>query len=734
MEQNKTDVDLLMAEISSVEQVPESQRDAANQERGIAEGYGNIPNGLTNDYYLYELDNIFENINLDLITYSPNSQKLLFVNLDSLQEFKGGLPNEATFSYKEKSSATTIDGEVAIQSESILYIEYNIDLNYNPNKLYIVSPIQFNEDTTDSQILEYGYIVNELVGSKNPTKNIFMNKTFQVSKIDHFTTRDGNQLILKIGKQIKNNVKINKVKLTAPRAFNPTSFKMLSVYNDEQIWTEIETENTLYPIWLNPFEIIDSSNELNLLNLWSTKSRILNYDQVKLFVEENNINVLLQLEDDDIVYETTVLGNNDKISWTEQGTQDEGRWTQIIPTAPWNWTEDFNSYTADVEYGPGTSYTYQGVSRPDGGLAHQSQRRIVSVGNIKLEHAQELFYSSLTRLLEDVLTATYNYNNNFKGAGYNDAAPNTRLNTMALYKQRFENKTIAEYIDGLEKVWESNYPDLLATDLGKEAYENYKKVRLALSSQIYGRNSVNNGLNNDGDFITPWFLDLKTKPVWNGLAGQEDGGSGIWTYVTWDFTGKYPNTDASLIAQPLKAKINSLYYDFEINDKDELILKPKIKKISDFEILQSKENFYTWKNMEKVIEESKFTGLQPSDFSLSDENAVKYIAFANSQILKMFASSNNLIKLTRTSYLKWLNENTDENWKNEFDLILDQESSNPSAFMIFGLWGSGLWDIEFLQTKINDDETKEDISILKLEKLNLFKVDNQTIGTMRLSL
>ncbi|WP_148285976.1 hypothetical protein [Spiroplasma taiwanense] len=303
---------------------------------------------------------------------------------------------------------------------------------------------------------------------------------------------------------------------------------------------------------------------------------------------------------------------------------------------------------------PGNSPSFE---KQDGKIKYANSYE--KLHSITLYREKILITNSLLNLLYEVLTASYNYKNNFKGSGYKNDQTG-ELNEMAKYKQEFEGKTIVEYIDGLEKNWEQNFPDYI----DKEQYKNYKSIRAMLSHNIFGSLSINQGLNEDNKILLPWFFELQTKPIWTGTI--EDDGTGIWKFK-----------------DSIKVKLKSLYFNLEniLNGTTNISLK---NTISDSLTIKTTKNRFIWPFLPNQIDETQLPSLSVKDFKLEDENIGKFIVQVSKEWINYFGKKDELFKINYHNIIK-LNNN------NLLEYNFELNTLNPKLIDISGIYGSGNW-------------------------------------------
>jgi hypothetical protein len=320
-----------------------------------------------------------------------------------------------------------------------------------------------------------------------------------------------------------------------------------------------------------------------------------------------------------------------------------------------------------------------------------SYEKITKINRLLVKTTTLLIQSTLVDLLSEVLTASFNYKNNFKGAGYKNDQTG-ELNLMAKYKQEFDGKSIVEYIDGLEKNWEQKYP----SKVNEEIYKNYKAIRAMLSHNIFGSLSINQGLNEDNKILLPWFFELQTNPVWTGKT--PDDGNGIW---------KFKDT--------IKVKLKSSYFDLNkiFNNKKEVSLK---NTVSDSLTIKTNKDRFIWPFLPNQIDETQLPSLSVKHFKLEDENIGKFIVQVPKKWIDYFGKKDNLFKINYQNVLN-LNE------QNESEYIFILDTLNPKLIDISGIYGSGNWKIELIDTNNK---------MISIDNLVLFKINKQNITRVKM--
>lgn len=684
-----------------------------------------IPKSQQRNFFLYELKKLFKNRDNALITFSPNSVNLLIIEKEEYVQISGWVPEADSFEYLTKQSISNIDGEIDIVQKNEQTFYSYVDINggikfdngkkfeYLKNRLYLVSPIKIE---TEQDILNYSSFVQSLKYENGLTANRNGKKIFSLVDLETWTTRDGNQAIIRFGKQL-NDFKFHKVKLTSPSSFLLDSIRITGIKNGELTSPIITMSNELTPLWMNPIEKI--SGEINFLNYWFSNN-IFSLEKIWSFGSKDQIylNSLLPTNNDqEGDGYTKTFGNvvdaeiqvEDLIPFF-QVYQGANKWSEERKSSHQLDKKDLkfsnNNLLNNVipkgyvnDYEPIQSFDFiQENMNVDGAtpIARVTRVGTNKINSVTLKIKEKIFISSLYELLNQVLTASFNYNNNFKGAGYKNEV-NGELNEMALYKQEFEGKNIVEYISGIEKAWEKKNTTIVNNDNYRIYYQNYKIIKAMLSSYLYGENAIASGGNEDYKFLLPWFFELETKPNWVG-SGKEDDGSGKWEY----------NTD-------LIVKLNSKYFDFDFPNK-KITLKNTV--ISEKEILNEMKSSWFWPSIPDKIDETQLPSLTAIDFKLSDDNVGKYLVYDIPDSKKNYGNKNSFMKTTLNK-IQNLNEYKSKKW--EFDLDLEI----PKELEISGIYGSGSWDLELI------GEKEENI---KITALALFKVNKQDIGKMKIVL
>lgn len=700
-----------------------------------------IPKCQKKCFYLYELKKIFKQKDEALITFSPNSINLLIIEKEEFVEIQGWIPEDGTFEYLTKQSITNSDGELDIiqktEQSFYTYIDINGEANFNNGKpfkykkdqLYLIT---LKKIETDEDIESYGAFIQSLNYETGLTENRKGKKTIKFTDLKTWKTRDGNQVIIKIGKQF-DNFNFNKLKLISPSSFLLDSLKMFGTKNEIVTSPIIKMQNELTPLWINPIE--KNPGELNFLNYWFSDN-VFSLEKIWELKTKDEINLKTLLPTNDDKTETlpskTFYGVNDvKIELDNlkpyaSVTNDKNNWgksalltnpklskhtfsfskesilNNIIPIGNGTITPNPNDWINDWKFAT-NNWEFFDFKIPGGvGTMYMRINKIETekINNVILKFENKVVISSLYKLLQDVLTASFNYNNNFKGAGYKKTKDEStgELNEMALYKQQFEGKNIEEYINGLEKVWKKKNANIVNDDKYKIYYQNYKIVKAMLSSYLYGEHAIARGGNDDYKFLLPWYFELTTKPTWTGDKGKEDNGTGKWEY----------NTD-------LIVKINSVYFDFDISEKK---VKLKNNIISEKQILKSIDNSWYWSSIPDLIQETKLPSLTPVDFKLADENVGKFFVYDIAKNKEYYGKKNELYKTTLNK-LQSLNKFKPKEWIFNLDLDI------PKEIILSGVYGFGNWNIEFW----NNEEQQ-----LKIENIKLFKINKPDIGRMKIIL
>lgn len=646
-----------------------------------------LPSGQRKTYYLYELKKLIKGKSESLLTFSPNSVNLVIIDKDEYLKFEAWRPDAQTYEYRTKQSVSNMDGEVDIaqyEKENVysyldltgsLNFENGKIFNYSRNKLYMVSEFILE---TDDDITNFGYLIQKIDADSPLTDNMNGNKNIEIVDLNTWAARDSNNAIFRIGKQL-DSLELKELKITAPSSFLLSNLKVLGETKDGiELFPEIISKSDLIPIWVNPIEINDQG-EVNLFNFWMTED-ILPWEKAKNFLNIKEINDLIKGEDN----------NPEPLKYTYE--EDEIESVEIMSTGNGQKNPVYKPPTTYPPFPGGivwSNYNFDNELRKFPGSI--SYEKITKVNRIVINSKIKLVKSTLVDLLSEVLTASFNYKNNFKGAGYKDDQTG-ELNEMAKYKQEFEGKNITEYIDGLEKNWEQKYPD----EINKELYRNYKAIRAMLSQNIFGSLSINQGLNEDNKILLPWFFELQTNPVWTGKTA--DDGNGIW---------KFKDT--------IKVKLKSSYFDLQkiFDNKNDVSLK---NIISDSLMIKTNKDRFIWPFLPNQIDETQLPSLSVRDFKLEDENIGKFIVQVPKKWIDFFGNRDDLFKINYQNVIN-LNEETNLNY------IFNLDTFNPKLIDISGIYGSGNWKIKL----VNKDD-----KVISIDNLTLFKINKQNITRVKM--
>ncbi|WP_342268784.1 hypothetical protein [Spiroplasma endosymbiont of Aspidapion aeneum] len=662
-------------------------------------------------FYLYPLKNVIKNDNSELVKYSPNALKICFVDPDDKIEFVVNASQAKKMAYTTKQAMSNIDGEIAVYESYSTTITSKDKLfsNLSFDKLYLVSEVEL---ITDDQIYKYGKIIESITDKGFLTDSISKEKELNLVDINAWTTKDGNQIVIRIGKQLE-DITVTGIEIKKPGTFLLNSFKILGLDSDgNKTFADITSKNKLYPLWLNPIQVLESG-EVNFLNLWLFNDFILDFETCKDFIEENSLSTLLGA--DDIVDHDSVNVDPIQVRYKEKGTKEVGSWKAVgYNPVYYVFQQSSEDYEEDGLIKPGVSYVYDSSTSPDGLQVIKLKKTPTSLTDARIEYEVVHKYSAIYHLLQEVLTATYNYNNNFKGAGYINGDSSKGLNKMALYKQQFEGKNISDYVDGLEAAFEKKYSNIIES----EQYKNYKKIKVMLSKYVNGTYSIANGGNDDYTILLPYYFEMSTAPIWNGDIGNVDNGSGIWTFIlTRDgYNSDYSSSDVN----DIKVILRSKYFNFP-NKTDKYILEPINNIVTSQYVFNNKSQIFYWENINKSIEETKLASTQPKDLKLSDSNIIKYMLLSQIDLTD---------KYCRTKYPILTRNITNSIIKDNNNYIFDINNIiNPILFEISGIWGSGLWYFKLLYNDIANNQKE-----LELDNISLFNINKQDIAFLKIYL
>ncbi|MCL8213765.1 hypothetical protein LD119_00716 [Mesoplasma sp. JKS002660] len=677
--------------------------------------------------YIYPIMSIFkDNDNSqELLTYSPNVVNIKIIDPDIYQEIEAEEIENPQLGYVSKQALNSIDNELAIVDQTDKKYSTYRKVIRDPNKLYLVSEIQITEE---SYIPVFGQFLQRLTRSNMIGEESNLNQTIiETTSFESWKPKDSTKVLIKLHKQVV-NFKVNKIKLKHPDSFFIEGIKMLG--KDEKQaegYSLIKSDSKITPIWFNPISV-SKSGHVQILNFWMS-GRILPYSKVKEILNSedtgNEIKKLLFFEEEENnTVPTKKIENIDvlKINLSKlilaAGTSYDDpikSWNEneikIMRTPIWDTTMTFKKGEGFPYplFNPsklpfGVVINYKGANpypRPasDGYLWEQAHAIIDKDidNNISIEYStkETVGQGSLFELLQNVLNASFNYNFNFKGAGYKNNETK-ELNYMALYKQEFEGKTISEYIDGLEKNWEQIHPIFVDS----EQYSNYKKIRTMLSSYIYGEMSIGNNTKDDSQFLLPYFFELISKPLYT----LEDGtvtsdpinfnkGNGIWKYNT------------------IIVKVASKYLDDQLESKDNVIMSSKT-------IIDSRNDSFIWQNMPETVNESKFPSLRNSDIKTSDAEITKYLFWtADDNVHSLYGADLNIIA-DKNDLKNFISINSDMNFK------VITNNTNPKFIELTGIFGFGNYDLIFEQDEKN---------VISIEGIELFKSDREDFQLMKIA-
>ncbi|ATG97507.1 hypothetical protein [Mesoplasma lactucae] len=688
--------------------------------------------GMERELYIYPLKSIFKenDKNKELLSYSPNVVNLKIIELDDCQKITAELIESTQFGYNSKQSIASLDNELVIVSKCDKTYSLDEKINYDPNKLYLVSEFEIK---TDKDIITFGQLLQSynIDRTNFELTNLFSNPLITTTSLEEWKPKDANSLVVKVGKQYS-SFKVKQIDLTTPNAFlleslNSFGANSLGEYGN----ASINSFESLYPLWLNPIDL-QRNGKLRVLNYWCSNrilpisdvmkisrkydnsdeiGKLLKFDDssknpIKTKKEENDIESLIITFDDITVINRFYLKgdalgpdefrtkhishqieykNNEQFPFVlrpmalesnkDAGITTEMKAAKYIPT--------LLNKMINFKFNPETLY--------GGIIGHSYDVKITKNMRISYTTNNSIDTSSLYELLLDVMTATFNYNNNFKGAGYKNNETK-ELNYMALYKQEFEGKTIREYIDGLESAWEKSNPEFVQT----KQYDNYKKIRTMLSSETYGTFSIGGNKNSDDKFLLPYYFEIISKPKFkdkdNNIINESKKGDGIWKY------------DEIIVS----CKSNYFSKDF----------KPLLPSLSEKKILNSNNDSFVWQNMNDIISETKLPSLSNGDLKTSDENVGKFLVYSKFDWTKVYGTSEEIIK-NKAFFEK------NQNIKEKYSFSLGEYNNSIKDITLTALYGSGKYDIHLV-----DENNKK----IELNDINLFNPQQENIGLVKILL
>ncbi|WP_342266810.1 hypothetical protein [Spiroplasma endosymbiont of Villa modesta] len=609
--------------------------------------------------YIYEIERLFKNNENNTLKFSANTIKIGFIDIDKVLKTTAVETSDFTMQLNQRASTNINDNTIEYSMtdiKNLIFQEINL---LNQFKLYAVS---INEPLTETNIDNLYIINNYSQPYQNPKTR--STKSITIIKIKDFKTRDGYPIIIKLQKPLDKDTKVIGLKIKAPRSMIFGNIKVLGEVDNMEVYPKLFIKDKIaFPLLSMP---IETQPKVRILQQWFSE-QILPWNLAKQFIgQEKSVLDLIKISSGNITRREVIKNARVTHAWL-------GYEFSNVLGGKWPLKSQKELKDKEVWDFVGESQFYQYVATNN------------KFDDIEIEIKDAPTNDSLQQLLLDMLSYTYNYNRNFKGAEYDDKGKPT--NKMAELRDTFSGQKPDEIITNLFKQWEFEYPNYI----NLPQIQIFKQVFIMLSKYIYSSLSINKGLNDDNKILLPYYFELKSSPI---KPSKID----IWQF------------------KDVKVILKSPYFDFtDINN-----IKLKNNDISQNELFKLDDNQFNWLSITNELESNNIPSLIPADWTLGNGEYGKYFTKAiisNNKIenaLNLYGSN----KAQLFSKLEFYKEISQIDNNDEFELQIENPINNLNRIEISGIFGAGNYELILITDKQE----------INLQNINLFDKYNENIS------
>ncbi|WP_342266787.1 hypothetical protein [Spiroplasma endosymbiont of Villa modesta] len=403
--------------------------------------------------YIYEIERLFKNNENNSLRFSANTIKIGFIDIDKILKTIAVETSDFTMQLNQRASTNINDNTIEYSMtdiKNLIFQEINL---LNQFKLYAVS---INEPLTENNIDNLYIINNYSQPYQNP--KIRSTKSITIIKIKDFKTRDGYPIIIKLQKPLDKNTKVIGLKIKAPRSMIFGNIKVLGEVDNMEVYPKLFIKDKIaFPLLSMP---IETQPKVRILQQWFSE-QILPWNLAKQFIgQEKSVLDLIKISSGNITRREVIKNARVTHAWL-------GYEFSNVLGGKWPLKSQKELKDKEVWDFVGESQFYQYVATNN------------KFDDIEIEIKDAPTNDSLQQLLLDMLSYTYNYNRNFKGAEYDDKGKPT--NKMAELRDTFSGQKPDEIITNLFKQWEFEYPNYI----NLPQIQIFKQVFIMLSKYIY---------------------------------------------------------------------------------------------------------------------------------------------------------------------------------------------------------------------------------------------------------
>ncbi|WP_368486708.1 hypothetical protein [Spiroplasma sp. DGKH1] len=619
--------------------------------------------------YIYSLKRLFDNSEKPSLEFGPNIVQIRFINPDDviitdayeINDFQIDLkaipinnPQKQATKYSEIDTKVMVfQNPAAISTYDIRVVSIDEPVNNNNlDKLYIID--QYNQPWSNGATIT---------------------KLANLTLLKDFKTIDGNAVIVKIQKPLPPDTEITGIKIKAPKAIKWGNIKLWGNVNNIYGYPELIIKNKLpFPLLSMP---IQTEPKLKILQQWFS-SQILPWNLAKKFL---NVNSCLDL----IKFGQTIGTTTKKVLKSSRITKADMK--IINQQQKWN-VENNVCYPVDDVITTENIVDFSvAFADQNSCLQSYSFKTPDNYSDVELELKDAPEITSLQHVLLNMLSYTYNYQRNFDGADYEPSGK--PKNKVAKIKEKFNGQKPEIVISNLLEQWKLENPNYVNSTEAKILHQ----IIFLLSNYIYSTQSVNKGFNDDIKLLSPYYLELVSKPE----------------LVEPNY---YEFKDCEVL-------LKSEYFDF----KDDKNIRMKNYNISHNNLFSLEYNQFSWIDLSNNLDPNDIPSLIPADMSLSSGEYGKYLShiiIPNEKLdiaLSLYGNHSELF-----TKINWEEKIKDLSTNEIIEFFLKDSITKFNYFSISAIDGYGNYDIEFL--------TKN--GTISLSTIELFNQTDETISLVNI--